>query len=62
MLIGRGAVADALAKPEVRKRLAHRGQDIPPREQQTPEALGVYHEAEIEKGWPIIKAANIKAE
>ena len=38
------------------------GQEILPREQQTPEALGAYHKAEIEKWWPIIKAAGIKAE
>ncbi len=56
------AVVDALADPAVRKRLAELGQDIPPREEQTPEALGAYHKAEIEKWWPIIKAANIKAE
>ena len=37
------------------------GHDIPPREQQTPEALGAHHKAEIEKWWPMIKAANIKA-
>ena len=48
--------------PAVRARLADLGQDIPPREQQNPEALGVYHKAEIEKWWPIIKAANIKPE
>ena len=36
------------------------GQEIPPREQQTPEALAAFHKAEIEKWWPIIKAANIK--
>ena len=30
--------------------------------QQTPEALGAYQKAEIEKWWPIIKAAGIKAE
>ena len=44
------------------QRLAELGQDIPPREQQTPEALGAYQKAEIEKWWPIIKAANIKGE
>jgi len=34
----------------------------PPREQQMPEALGVFHKTEIERWWPIIKAAKIKAE
>ena len=38
------------------------GQEIPGREQQTPQALFAYHQAEIEKWWPIIKAANIKGE
>jgi tripartite-type tricarboxylate transporter receptor subunit TctC len=56
------AVAGALADPAVRQRLADLGQEIAPREQQTPEALGIHHKAEIDKWWPIIKAANIKAE
>jgi tripartite-type tricarboxylate transporter receptor subunit TctC len=55
------AVVDALADPVVRSRLADMGQEIPPREQQTPEALAAHQKAEIEKWWPIIKAANIKA-
>jgi tripartite-type tricarboxylate transporter receptor subunit TctC len=56
------AVVEALADPTVRARLANLGQEIFPREQQTPQALAAYHKAEIEKWWPIIKAANIKAE
>jgi tripartite-type tricarboxylate transporter receptor subunit TctC len=56
------AVVETLADPAVRQRLAEIGQEIPPRGQQTPEALGAFHKAEIEKWWPIIKAANIKAE
>ena len=57
-----GAVVDALADSAVSSRLADLGQDIFPREQQTPEALAAYQKAEIEKWWPIIKAANIKVE
>jgi tripartite-type tricarboxylate transporter receptor subunit TctC len=56
------AVAVALADSTVRQRLADLGQDVPPPEQQTPEALGAFHKSEIEKWWPIIKAAGIKAE
>jgi len=56
------AAVEALADPAVRKRLADVGQEIFPREQQTPEALRAFHAAEIEKWWPIVKDANIKAE
>ena len=55
------AVVDMLADPTVRSRLNTLGQDIFPREQQTPEALGTYQKAEISKWWPILKAANVKA-
>jgi tripartite-type tricarboxylate transporter receptor subunit TctC len=56
------AAVDALADPAARARLAQIGQEILPRAQQTPEALGAHHKAEIEKWWPIIKAAGVKAE
>ena len=54
------AVVDAVADPTVHKRLADAGLEFFPRDQQTPEALGALHKAEIEKWWPIIKAAGIK--
>jgi tripartite-type tricarboxylate transporter receptor subunit TctC len=56
------AVTEALADPGVQKRLTDLGLEIPPPGQQTPEALMVLQRAEIEKWWPIIKAANIKGE
>jgi tripartite-type tricarboxylate transporter receptor subunit TctC len=57
-----GAMVEALADDAVRKRLTDLGQEILPREKQTPEALAAHHRAEIEKWWPIIKGAAITAE
>ena len=56
------AAVGALAEPAVHERLAELGQQIVPREEQTPEALDALQRAEIEKWWPIIKAAGIRAE
>jgi tripartite-type tricarboxylate transporter receptor subunit TctC len=56
------AVVAALAEAPVRQRLTDIGQEIFPREQQTPDSLGTLQQAEIDKWWPIIKAAGIKPE
>ena len=56
------AAVDAMGNPVVRARLADLGMQFPLREEQTPEALGALQGAEIEKWWPIIKAAGISAE
>jgi tripartite-type tricarboxylate transporter receptor subunit TctC len=56
------AVVEALADPGMRARLADLGQEIFPREQQSPKALAAFQKAEIEKWWPIIKEAGIKAQ
>lgn len=57
-----GAVVEALADPATRGRLGDLGQEIPSREQQTPQGLAAHHKAEIEKWWPMVKAAGVKAE
>jgi tripartite-type tricarboxylate transporter receptor subunit TctC len=57
-----GAVKIALADPTVRQRLETLGQVIFPADQQNPAALAAYNQAEIDKWWPVIKAAGIKTE
>jgi tripartite-type tricarboxylate transporter receptor subunit TctC len=56
------AVVKTLDDPAIRKKLVELSQDIFPLDQQTPEALGAFHKAEIEKWWPVIKEAGIKVE
>jgi tripartite-type tricarboxylate transporter receptor subunit TctC len=55
------AVVDALTDPALVKQLSGQGLDVPPADQLTPEALGAFHKAEIEKWWPILREAGIKA-
>ncbi len=52
------AVVSALGDPDVRKRVAEVGHEIVPQAQQTPDALHLHHKAEIEKWWPMVKAAG----
>ena len=54
------AAVGVLSDAGVRQKLEAQGFEIPPREQLTPAALGAYQEAEIEKWWPVVKAAGIK--
>jgi tripartite-type tricarboxylate transporter receptor subunit TctC len=63
-IIGRlnAAAVSSLADPAAQKSLADLGYEIPPCDQQTPEALSAFQRAEIEKWWPIIKAARIKGD
>jgi tripartite-type tricarboxylate transporter receptor subunit TctC len=56
------AVVATLGDPAAASRLADLGYEVFPRAQQTPEALHALQKAEIEKWWPLIKAANIRAE
>ena len=56
------ATVEALADPAVQKRFTELGLDVAPREQQTPEGLAAFQKAEIDKWWPIIKAAGIGAQ
>jgi len=56
------AMVQVLADPAVRTRFAELGLDVASREQQTPEGLAAFQKAEIEKWWPIIRAANVKPE
>lgn len=56
------ALVEALAGPAVRQKFTDLGQEIFPRERQTPAALAALQKAEIEKWWPIIRAANVKAD
>jgi tripartite-type tricarboxylate transporter receptor subunit TctC len=56
------AMMQALTEPKVKERFADLGLEIAPRDQQTPEGLAAFQKAEIDKWWPIIRAANIKGD
>jgi tripartite-type tricarboxylate transporter receptor subunit TctC len=56
------ATVEALADPALQKRFTELGLDVASREQQTPEGLAAFQKAEIDKWWPIIKAAGIGAQ
>jgi tripartite-type tricarboxylate transporter receptor subunit TctC len=57
-----GAAVQALADPQVKARFTQLGLDVAAPEQQTPEGLAKFQNAEMDKWWPIIKAAGIRGE
>ena len=54
------AIVDVLSDPQLRQQLEELGQDVVARERQTPEALVALQKADIEKWWPIVKAARVR--
>jgi tripartite-type tricarboxylate transporter receptor subunit TctC len=54
------AAVQALANPELQQRVTDLALEMPAADQLTPEALAALQKAEIDKWWPIIKAAGIK--
>jgi len=56
------AAVNAMDDPAVRKQLENLGLRMPPNDQLSPQALGVWQKAEIAKWWPMIKAANVKVD
>ena len=73
LFVRRGAPAEAVARlsaalieslgdPALQKRITDMGQELPSPAERTPQGLAARHRADIEKWWPLIKAANIKAE
>ena len=56
------AALAAVNDPDIHKRLIDLGQEIYPPAEQTPQALHDFQKAEIDKWWPLIKAAGVKAQ
>ena len=56
------AALAAMADPGAHRRIADLGMQVPPPERLTPAAFAAFHRAEVEKWYPIVKAAGIKAE
>ncbi len=56
------AATQAMAEPAIRNRIVEMGLDMPGADERTPEALRALQKADIEKWWPIIKDAGLKAE
>jgi tripartite-type tricarboxylate transporter receptor subunit TctC len=57
------AAREALADPAFQKKVVFdMGLDMPAKDQRSPEALRAMLGADVDKWWPVIKAANLKAQ
>src|SRR5262249_41558181 len=56
------AVNAGLADPKIAQRLRDIGQDLFAPDQRSVAAMAAFQQAEADKWWPIIKAANLKGE
>jgi tripartite-type tricarboxylate transporter receptor subunit TctC len=54
------AAVEAMNDPQVQKKFANLGLQMPAVDRLTPQALGDWQKAEIAKWWPMIKAAHIE--
>jgi tripartite-type tricarboxylate transporter receptor subunit TctC len=57
-----GAMSQILADPAIKAKFTELGLDVATPAQQTPQGLAAFHKAEVEKWWPIIQSAGVKAE
>ena len=56
------AAVEAMNDPAVRRQFENLGLQMPPGDKLTPQALGAWQKAEIEKWWPVLKSANVKVD
>jgi tripartite-type tricarboxylate transporter receptor subunit TctC len=56
------AAVQAMADPVFKKRMIELALEMPPSDQLTPEALAALQKADMEKWWPVAKAAGLKKE
>jgi tripartite-type tricarboxylate transporter receptor subunit TctC len=54
------AAVQAMADPAFKQRMVELALEMPPSDQLTPEALAALQKAEIDRWWPLMKAAGIK--
>ena len=56
------AALEALSEAQVRKQLENLGLQMPSADRLTPQAVGAWPKAEVEKWWPLIKAAHVSVD